>query len=130
MVGMIFFPEFNIRFNDKNSESIFFSATLGIRIFFWKKNIPPPFKLNGPSLTRDIWNYKRANYDLMKSKIKEVNWYELIYKTTEINTACTNFTDNFMGICKLCIPSQKIIIREDDKIWFDSNLRTAIRLRD
>ena len=35
-----------------------------------------------------------------------------------------------MGICKLCIPSQKIIIREDDKIWFDSNLRTAIRLRD
>ena len=35
-----------------------------------------------------------------------------------------------MNICKLCIPSQKIIIGEDDKIWFDSNLRTAIRLRD
>ena len=34
-----------------------------------------------------------------------------------------------MGICKLCIPSQKIIISEDDKIWFDSNLRTAIRLQ-
>jgi hypothetical protein len=33
-----------------------------------------------------------------------------------------------MGICKLCITSQKII-REDDKIWFDSNWRTAIRLR-
>ena len=40
----IFFPEFNIRLYDKNSESdyffsstkirIFFSATLGIRIFF------------------------------------------------------------------------------------------------
>jgi hypothetical protein len=37
------------------------------------------------SFTRDDWNYKRAHYDLMKSKIKEVNWYELIYKTTEIN---------------------------------------------
>jgi hypothetical protein len=66
----------------------------------------------------------------MKSKIKEVNWYELIYKATEINTACKNFTDNFMGICKLCIPSPKKITREDDKIWFDSSLRTAIRLRD
>ena len=42
------------------------------------------------SFTRDDWNYKRAHYDLMKSKIKEVNWYELIYKTTEINTACKN----------------------------------------
>ena len=49
-----FFPEFNIRLYDKNSESdyfffstkirIFFSATLGIRIFFSKKthNPPPP----------------------------------------------------------------------------------------
>ena len=47
-----FFPEFNIRSYDKNSESdyffpstkirIFFSATLGIRIFFQKKNITPP----------------------------------------------------------------------------------------
>ena len=42
--GLNFFPEFNIRLYDKNSESdfffsstkvrIFFSATLGIRIFF------------------------------------------------------------------------------------------------
>ena len=48
----VFFPEFNIGLYDKNSESdyfffpppkfrIFFSATLGIRIFFWKKNITP-----------------------------------------------------------------------------------------
>ena len=56
----IFFPDF-----DKNSESdyflsstkirIFFSATLGIRIFFLEKKHnspppPPPFKLNGRSL--------------------------------------------------------------------------------
>ena len=31
------------------------------------------------SFTGDVWNYKWANYDLMKSKIKEVNWFELIY---------------------------------------------------
>ena len=40
------------------------------------------------SFKRDVWNYKRANYDLMKSKIKEVNWYELIHRATEINTTC------------------------------------------
>jgi hypothetical protein len=82
------------------------------------------------SFTGDVWNYKWANYDLMKSKIKEVNWFELICRATEINTTCTHFTDTSMNICKLCIPSQKIIIGEDDKIWFDSNLRTAIRLSD
>jgi hypothetical protein len=45
----IFFPEFNIRLYDKNSESVYFiflhqnqnifSATLGIRIFYEKKAI-------------------------------------------------------------------------------------------
>ena len=57
-----FFPEFNIRLYDKNSESDYFfflhqnqnifSATLGIRIFFLeKKPTAPPWKLNGPSLS-------------------------------------------------------------------------------
>ena len=46
---IIFFPSTKIR--------IFFSATLGIRIFFLEKNHTPPFKLNGRSLT--ILNYFR-----------------------------------------------------------------------
>ena len=41
---IIFFSSTKIR--------IFFSATLGIRIFFQKKTITPPFKLNGRSLTQ------------------------------------------------------------------------------
>ena len=46
----IFFPEFNIRLYDKNSESDYFFflhqnqniflTTLGIRIFFWEKRKP------------------------------------------------------------------------------------------
>ena len=47
---IIFFSSTKIR--------IFFSATLGIRIFFQKKTITPCFKLNGRSLTRKIMNHK------------------------------------------------------------------------
>ena len=59
-----FFPEFNIRLYDKNSESdhffflhqnqnIFFSNIGNQNIFLEKKHNPPPppFKLNGRSLT-------------------------------------------------------------------------------
>jgi hypothetical protein len=56
----IFFPEFNIRLYDKNSESdyffflhqnqnIFFS-NMGNKNIFLEKNHKPPFKLNGRSL--------------------------------------------------------------------------------
>ena len=55
--AQIFFPEFNIRLYDKNSESdyLFFSSTK-IRIFFLEKtHTPPPlFKLNGRSLSVSI----------------------------------------------------------------------------
>ena len=67
--AQIFFPEFNIRFFDKNSESdyffsstkirIFFSATLGIRIFFLEKNHNPSFKLNGLSLSNNCFTWKK-----------------------------------------------------------------------
>ena len=40
----------HIIFFSSTKTRIFFSATLGIRIFFWKKNHNPPFKLNGRSL--------------------------------------------------------------------------------
>jgi hypothetical protein len=59
--GQIFFPEFNIRLYDKNSESdffflhqkqnIFFSNVGNQNIFLEKNHNPPPFKLNGRSLT-------------------------------------------------------------------------------
>ena len=56
-----FFPEFNIRLHDKNSESdfffflhqnqnIFFSNIGNQNIFLEKNHNPPPFKLNGRSL--------------------------------------------------------------------------------
>ena len=57
----VFFPEYNIRLYDKNSESkyfffpppkseYFFQHHWESEYFFRKKTIPPPFKLNGRSL--------------------------------------------------------------------------------
>lgn len=85
---------------------------------------------NSNSYYRQVWNYKRANYDLLKSKINETDWFNLIERQSDINVACQNFTDIFLHLCKDCIPSQKILIREDDKVWFNSDIRREIRIRD
>jgi hypothetical protein len=66
-----FFPEFNIRLYDKNSESdffsstkirIFFSATLGIRIFYLEKknHTPPPALEVKWSIPKMVYNYSQA----------------------------------------------------------------------
>ena len=47
-----------------------------------------------------------------------------------IDKICENFTKTFINFCKKCIPSNKVLIRPDDKPWFTSELRYNIRLRD
>ena len=67
----IFFPEFNIRIYDKNSESdyyfypppkseYFFQQHWESEYFFRKKTITPPWKLNGPSLRDTEGNLKNS----------------------------------------------------------------------
>jgi hypothetical protein len=42
----------------------------------------------------------------------------------------SDFTSIFLKIASMCIPTREVIIRNDDKVWFDSTLRREIRIRD
>ena len=62
-----FFPEFNMRLYDKNSESDFFFlhqnqniffSNIGNQNIFLEKTITPPFKLNGRSLSHILHSAK------------------------------------------------------------------------
>ena len=104
----IFFPEFNIRLYDKNSDSnqiiffpsstkirIFFSATLGIRIFFQKKKHNPSFKLNGRSLNCFIFSDYDSLRDVRKKNNRMVNIDKKIYEINSLHVySCYDF------ICK------------------------------
>ena len=97
----IFFPEFNIRLYDKNSESdyfflhqnqnIFFS-NIGNQNIFLEKNHnplpPPPFKLNGRSLTSasymDVMFFKLSEWVIIvwcqRSNFKTIWWREQVMR--------------------------------------------------
>jgi hypothetical protein len=48
----------------------------------------------------------------------------------DIHGAVSDFTSIFLKIASICIPTREIIIRNDDKVWFDSTLRREIRIHD
>jgi hypothetical protein len=50
------------------------------------------------SLTCIIWDYKRRDYLLMKNKIIETDWENVIDAEIDINSACSNFTKTFLNI--------------------------------
>ena len=47
-----------------------------------------------------------------------------------VNEASSLFTNNFIEFAKLCIPSKTIVVREDNKPWYDSEIRRNSRKRD
>ena len=83
--------------------------------------------LNG-TFTRNVWIYKDANYELFNNKISDFDWSCLHQGT--VNEASSLFTNNFIEFAKLCISSKSIVVREDDKPWYDSEIRRNSRKRD
>ncbi|MEW8546228.1 MAG: endonuclease/exonuclease/phosphatase family protein, partial [Candidatus Thiodiazotropha sp.] len=82
------------------------------------------------SYYRDIWNYKNADYDKLNNFISQYDWDSVINDNATVDDACNRFTNIFLDFCKECIPRKKVLIRPNDKPWFNSELRYNIRLRD
>ena len=78
---------------------------------------------------REVWNYQNGNYTILDTSIEQYNWDSIIDDSV-VDSACEKFTDIFLSFCKECNPRKKVIIRPNDKPWFNSELRHNIRLRD
>ena len=82
------------------------------------------------SYFREVWNYKNADFNLLNNLIEAINWDTIINETRSVDQACESFTDLFLKFCKERIPCKNVLIRQNDKPWFSSELRYNIRLRD
>ena len=68
------------------------------------------------------------NYELFNKKKSEFDW--LCLQEGTVIEASKLFTNVFIEFAKLCIPNKTIVVREDDKPWYDSEKRRNSRKRD
>lgn len=85
---------------------------------------------NATSFKRKVWLYKQGNYDLFRDRILNTDWNAIITEQPDVDTACESFTKTFMDIAQVCIPTNVVTIRPNDKVWMTSELRREIRKRD
>ena len=67
---------------------------------------------------------------MAKKEYTEDPRYNDINSSPNIDEACKMFTSTFLNFCKTCIPVKTVLIRANDKPWFNSDLRYNIRIRD
>ena len=75
-----------------------------------------------------VWNYKNADFISPNESIRSTEWSFL--HTGYVNETTDRFTDCFMGLIKTCIPNKKVVIRPNDKPWYNSQIRSISRKRD
>ena len=90
-------------------------------------NLPFHYSTNY-SYNRQVWLYKKANFALLKENISNYNWDCLREGT--LDEACDKFNNVFLNFARSCIPSKNVLIRPDDKPWYDSEIRKMSRKRD
>ena len=59
-----------------------------------------------------------------------IEWNELFSNVEEVDEMVTIFTEKILSIARESIPTKIVTIRGNDKHWFNSNIRKAIRIRD
>ena len=65
------------------------------------------------ALSRDLFGYIKKPISPLKDKIVNLDW--CCSNTDSLDEACKIFTDVFLNMVKLCIPSKSVEIRPNDK---------------
>ena len=89
--------------------------------------IPFSYSFNS-SFTRHIWIYKDADFTRFNNLISETDWSVL--HNGSVHSACRDFSKLFLEHDSQCIQNKQVLIRSNDKPWYDSTIRKLTRIRD
>ena len=87
-------------------------------------------KFQTRSFQREVWLYERTDNEKIASKLDTVDWNALLSDSQDVDEMCNTFTETFLRVARECIPTKIVTIRNNDRPWFNSELRREIRKRD
>ena len=76
---------------------------------------------------RHIWSYDKGNYELLRNKARNTDWYSL--RDENIDTYATNIRNSILAIASECIPNKCTTVKPSDPPWITSVLKRQIRKR-
>jgi regulator of replication initiation timing len=77
-----------------------------------------------------VWQYDKIDIGKFNKNIDDIDWNDKIGHFDDVDDMCNEFSKTFLEIDRDCIPTKEIIVRENDKLWFNNTLRKELRIRD
>ena len=86
------------------------------------------FRLHrGTTFKRLMWDYSKADFPGLRDYISNIDWSEILGEKDDIDLAATRWSDTILTAAKRYIPNREVIVRSNDKPWYNSNLRRLKR---
>ena len=74
-----------------------------------------------------MWDYSRGGFDGLGDYISNINWSESLGDFTDIEFASTRWSRIILDAAKRFIPNRHVVIRSQDKPWYNCQLRKTKR---
>lgn len=92
-----------------------------IVVLKFTKAIPKTYK-------RRIWSYEKANFNLFRNLLTEINW-DVVINKTDLDSAAEAITQTLIEAAQQAIPNKIATIRQNDYPWINGYIRKLIRKR-
>ena len=76
-------------------------------------------------VTREVWCYKRAKWNLLKEKFKKTDWAEVLQG--DGHAAAHNLTDYLLKAAKACIPKRRLNQTKSSHPWLERGLQGSTK---
>ena len=80
---------------------------------------PPPHK-------RTVWEYDKANIDMINHYLSSINLYEML-DGIDVNQAVNSFTTLFLSVITRYVPNREITCSDRDAPWITDDIKKAIK---
>ena len=79
-----------------------------------------------PKYKRRVWDYPKANFQLLRRDIRTIQWHEL-FAGKSVDAMTETFTTQFLELISRHIPSKIINVDDKDAPWVTPDVKTAIK---
>ena len=86
-----------------------------------KIHVPPSYK-------REVWNYNRAQVDLIKRSIVNFDW-DKAFRSLSVNEQVELLENTLLNIFRNFIPHESIKVKHKDPPWINKEIKSALRYK-
>ena len=124
-------PSIDLFFTDQPNLSVNSGVHASLHPNCHHQIVHSSFNLNiyyPPPCQRLIWDYKKADANIIRKALDSVNW-ERLFDSKNINEQVIALNETILNVFRNYVPNKYITIDDNDPVWMNENIKSKIKTK-